>query len=53
MRCGVGVQDGYYGFGGRNQQAYRYLREGVRVEYRANDEQKVEFARLIDFQTRK
>lgn len=35
----------------RNQQAYRYLREGVRVEYRANDEQKVEFARLIDFQT--
>ncbi|MCI7718652.1 type I restriction endonuclease subunit R [[Pasteurella] aerogenes] len=35
---------------GRNQQAYRYLREGVRVEYRENDEQKVEFARLIDFQ---
>ncbi|MGX3066597.1 type I restriction endonuclease subunit R [Ursidibacter arcticus] len=35
----------------RNQQAYRYLREGVRVEYRENDEQKVEFARLIDFQT--
>lgn len=34
----------------RNQQAYRYLREGVRVEYRENDEQKVEFARLIDFQ---
>ncbi|KAE9536700.1 restriction endonuclease subunit R [Ursidibacter arcticus] len=35
----------------RNQQAYRYLREGVQVEYRENDEQKVEFARLIDFQT--
>ncbi|MGX3021888.1 type I restriction endonuclease subunit R [Ursidibacter sp. B-7004-1] len=35
----------------RNQQTYRYLREGVRVEYRENDEQKVEFARLIDFQT--
>lgn len=33
----------------RNRQAYVWLRQGVRVEYQLNDEQKVEFARLIDF----
>ncbi|VTR62970.1 type I site-specific restriction-modification system, restriction subunit [Actinobacillus pleuropneumoniae] len=34
----------------RNQQFYRLLREGVRVEYRENDEQKIDIVRLIDFQ---
>lgn len=34
----------------RNQRFYRFLREGMRVEYRAAEEQKVAFVRLIDFQ---
>ncbi|MDO4698248.1 MAG: type I restriction endonuclease subunit R [Pasteurellaceae bacterium] len=34
----------------RNQQAYGWLRQGVRVAYRENDEQKAAFARLVDFQ---
>ncbi|MGQ0287155.1 type I restriction endonuclease subunit R [Pasteurellaceae bacterium 22721_9_1] len=33
----------------RNQQAYLWLRQGVRVAYQDNDEQKTAFARLIDF----
>ncbi|KMK51314.1 restriction endonuclease HindVIIP subunit R [[Actinobacillus] muris] len=34
----------------RNQALYRYLRSGVRVEYRQSDETKVDYARLVDFQ---
>ncbi|OOF66105.1 type I restriction endonuclease subunit R [Rodentibacter sp. Ppn85] len=34
----------------RNQTFYRYLRSGVRVEYRQADETKVDYARLVDFQ---
>ncbi|OOH86538.1 restriction endonuclease subunit R [Pasteurellaceae bacterium 15-036681] len=34
----------------RNQRFYGFLRNGVRVEYRVENEQKIDFARLIDFQ---
>ena len=34
----------------RNQLFYQYLRNGVRVEFRHNDQLKVEFVRLVDFE---
>ena len=34
----------------RNQAFYKLLRDGVRVEYQANGEQKIEMARLVDFE---
>ena len=34
----------------RNQAFYKLLRDGVRVEYRLNGEQKIEMARLVDFE---
>ena len=37
----------------RNQAFYKLLRDGVRVEYTLNGEQKIEMARLVDFEHRK
>ena len=34
----------------RNQAFYKLLRDGVRVEYQADGEQKIEMARLVDFE---
>ena len=34
----------------RNQAFYKLLRDGVRVEYTLNGEQKIEMARLVDFE---
>ena len=34
----------------RNQAFYKLLRDGVRVEYTQNGEQKIEMARLVDFE---
>ena len=34
----------------RNQAFYKLLRDGVRVEYQADGEQKIEWARLVDFE---
>ena len=34
----------------RNQAFYKLLRDGVRVEYQVNGEQKIEMARLVDFE---
>ena len=36
----------------RNQAFYKRLRDGVRVEYTLNGEQKIEMARLVDFEHR-
>ncbi|MBH5328520.1 type I restriction endonuclease subunit R [Eikenella sp. S3360] len=35
---------------GRNQAFYKLLRDGVKVEYRQNGEQKFDVARLVDFE---
>lgn len=37
----------------RNQAFYKLLRDGVRVEYTQNGEQKIEMARLVDFEQMK